>query len=92
MADSRKGETFASGRENTVSDIRAGSAECRLSRTPRNDEEREKAAAAAWHRHGVVMVDLNEQLPFEVRETVTYWATRRWGQRRVTKSDNGGIE
>ena len=72
------------------SDIQLGSAEKMAARAPKNDEEKQKVRAAAYHLQNVAFIDLNENLPFEVREVVTWWSDKTWGQRLTKPNIAGG--
>ena len=74
------------------SDIPQASAECRLSRSQRNEEEREKACAAAYHLRGCVMIDLSQPLEDWFRQSVVNWANGRWGTRLTKRDGKGGSE
>ena len=73
------------------SDVPLASAERRY-RAPRNDEEREKARAAAYHQAGLVTIDLNEPLSWPFRCEVEQWAEKRWGTRLGKVKSQEGAE
>lgn len=73
---------------NQRSNIPLASAE-RQYRTPHNGEDFEKARAAAYRQAGVVTINLNEPLPFGMRELIASWAEKRWGARSTKVNFDG---
>jgi len=54
------------------------------SRSPINPGELESMRAAAWHRHGVAAIAVDDITDPWLRQAITNEANRRWGRR------NGG--
>ena len=56
----------------------------RGTRSPTSDTEVNAMRAAAWHRHGVAAIPVDDVLDPWLRQAITNEANRRWGRR------NGG--
>ena len=52
-----------------------------LARSPTNDTEVNAMRAAAWHRHGVAAIPVDDVLDPWLRQAITNEANRRWGRR-----------
>jgi len=55
-------------------------------RTPTNETELHAMRAAAWHRHGVAAIPVDDIADPWLRQAITNEANRRWGRR------NGGMQ
>ena len=51
-------------------------------RSPANDNELNAMRAAAWHRHGVAAIAVDEISDPWLRQAITNEANRRWGRRQ----------
>ena len=50
-------------------------------RSPTNDTELQAMRAAAWHRHGVAAIPVDDITDPWLRQAITNEANRRWGRR-----------
>jgi len=50
-------------------------------RSPTNDTDLDAMRAAAWHRHGVAALAINDITDAWLRQALINEATRRWGPR-----------
>jgi hypothetical protein len=57
----------------------------RGARTSTNDNELQAMRAAAWHRHGVAAIAVDEITDPWLRQAVQNEAVRRWGPRQQEK-------
>ena len=53
----------------------------RGTRSPTTDTEVNAMRAAAWHRHGVAAIPVDDVLDPWLRQAITNEANRRWGRR-----------
>lgn len=63
--------------------IKARSAECRLPRSATGDDQIRAMRAAAWHSHGLVVVDPEEVIDPWHREVLKQIGAKMYGQRRA---------
>ena len=52
-------------------------------RSPVNETEVNAMRAAAWHRHGVAAIPVEDIHDHWLRQAITNEANRRWGRRNV---------
>jgi hypothetical protein len=57
-------------------------------RSPTNETELDAMRAAAWHRHGVAAIPVDDVADPWLRQAITNEADRRWG-RRIEGQRNG---
>lgn len=50
-------------------------------RSPINEAELQSMRAAAWHRHGVAAIPVDDIIDPWLRQAITNEANRRWGRR-----------
>ncbi|WP_431305762.1 hypothetical protein [Sediminicoccus sp. BL-A-41-H5] len=55
----------------------------RGTRSPINDTEVNAMRAAAWHRHGVAAIPVEDIIDPWLRQAITNEANRRWGRRNL---------
>jgi hypothetical protein len=55
--------------------------------TPTSAVELEAMRAAAWHRHGVAALPIQDITDPWLRQAITNEATRRWGRRKEGHAD-----
>jgi hypothetical protein len=53
-----------------------------IGRSPTTEAELNAMRAAAWHRHGVAALSVDEIADPWLRQAITNEANRRWGQRQ----------
>ncbi|MBR0679317.1 hypothetical protein GXW74_02365 [Roseomonas eburnea] len=58
----------------------------RGTRSPTNDTEVNAMRAAAWHRHGVAAIPVDDVPDPWLRQAITNEANRRWGRRNGENS------
>ena len=56
-----------------------------IARSPTTDADVNAMRAAAWHRHGVVALPVDEITDAWLRQAITNEAVRRWGPRQEEK-------
>lgn len=57
-------------------------------RSPTSETELQAMRAAAWHRHGVAAIPVDDIIDPWLRQAITNEANRRWG-RRNAESNHG---
>jgi hypothetical protein len=55
-------------------------------RSPTNEPELNAMRAAAWHRHGVAAIPIDDITDPWLRQAIINEANRRWGRRQTEKT------